>query len=449
MSKQGPSLDTLVSLAKRRGFVFPSSDIYGGIAGFYDFGPYGVELERKIKLAWWNSFVRSRPDIYGLDSAIIQNPKLWQASGHVAGFTDPLIECKQCHARYRADNLVGEEFSDLKRYQPLLAKTKCPSCGTVGKFTEPKTFNMMFKTQVGSIEDESSVAYLRPETAGGIFANFDLVREATRAKVPFGIAQIGKGFRNEISPREFLFRVREFDMMEIEYFVQPKAAEQSLTDWKQLAWDWLKELGLNEDNLAWHQHTEDERAHYAADSWDITYAYPFGERELWGIANRTDFDLKAHSKSSSRDLKYFDADSGEHFIPYVIEPSIGVGRLLLALLHSAYSEEEVKGEKRVVLKLDPKVAPVDIAVLPLSKKPELNKLAKEVYTKLVQQTNLFVEYDETQSIGKRYRRQDEIGTPKCITVDFESLEDMAVTIRDRDSMEQKRLPIDKLASELG
>jgi glycyl-tRNA synthetase len=305
---------------------------------------------------------------------------------------------------------------------------------------------MMFKTFVGANEDSSNTAYLRPETAGGIFTNFEQVLQTTRAKLPFGIAQIGKAFRNEISPRDFLFRVREFEQMEIEYFVYPKDAEEELKNWKQFAWDWLLEIGLLESNLSWHQHEEDERAHYAEDSWDINYAYPFGSKELWGIANRTDFDLKAHSQASGKELNYFDGE--DHVTPYVIEPSLGIDRLFLALIHSAFAEEEVKGEKRVVLKLEPRIAPVDVAVLPLSKNDKLNPLAQKVYNNLVQQTNLLIEYDETQSIGKRYRRQDEIGTPKCVTIDFESLEDGAVTIRDRDTMEQKRVEIDKLKEEL-
>jgi len=442
------SLETLVSLAKRRGFVFPSSEIYGGISGFYDYGPYGAQMVRNLKDAWWDAFVRSVPNIHGLDSAIIQNPKLWEASGHVDGFNDPMVECKECHARHRVDHLVGKEMDNLVDYTPLLKDAKCTVCGKIGRFGEVKTFNMMFQTSIGATEDTESVAYLRPETAGGIFANFDQVLETTRAKLPFGIAQIGKAFRNEISPREFLFRVREFEQMEIEYFVYPDDAEIELENWKQIAWDWLKVIGLNEDNLEWHQHDDAEKAHYAADSWDINYAYPFGSKELWGIANRTDYDLKAHSKGSGKDLTYFDTAKNEHITPYVIEPSIGVSRLMLAVLHSAYTEEEVNGEKRVVLKLAKGISPVDVAILPLSKKPELQKVAHEIYAKLVGDTNLTVEYDETQSIGKRYRRQDEIGTPKCITVDFETLEDKAVTIRDRDTMEQKRVPIEKIIEQL-
>ncbi len=488
--KDDVSLETLVSLAKRRGFVFPSSEIYGGISGFYDYGPYGAQMVRNLKDAWWDAFVRSVPNIHGLDSAIIQNRKLWEASGHVDGFYDPMVECLKCHTAHRADHLVGKEFDNPLEYEPFLAEIECPKCKAIGKFGKVEVFNMMFKTVVGpkytsvdhkkavSLEaevrfnkangsidkftlhddfnelngfmfyDQKSVGFLRPETAGGIFANFDQVLETTRAKLPFGIAQIGKAFRNEISPREFLFRVREFEQMEIEYFVNPENADAELESWKQIAWDWLKVIGLNEDNLEWHQHDDAEKAHYAADSWDINYAYPFGSKELWGIANRTDYDLKAHSEGSGKDLTYFDTAKNEHITPYVIEPSIGVSRLMLAALHSAYTEEEVEGEKRVVLKLAKGISPVDVAILPLSKKPKLQKVAHELYAKLVGDTNLTVEYDETQSIGKRYRRQDEIGTPKCITVDFETLEDKAVTIRDRDTMEQKRVSIDEIVEQL-
>lgn len=434
MDTNGPSLDTLVSLAKRRGFVFPASEIYGGLAGFYDYGPYGTQLARNIKESWWTNFVKKRPNVHGLDSAIIQNPKLWQASGHLSGFNDPMVECHNCHARYRQDHL------DYAK--------PCENCGKKDSFGEARTFNMMFKTFVGPVEGDDALAYLRPETAGGIFTDFELVREATRAKVPFGIAQIGKAFRNEISPREFLFRVREFEQMEIEYFVRPENAAQELDNMKTIAWDWLKQIGLKEENLEWYQHQENERAHYAADSWDVQYKYPFGSKELWGIANRTDYDLKAHAEATGKDLNYFDQETNTHFIPHVIEPSLGVERLFLAVLHSAYTEETVNDEKRVVLKLAPELAPVGVAVLPLSKNEKLQPLAHEVYQKLVQDTDLVVEYDETQSIGKRYRRQDEIGTPKCVTVDFDSLEDKQVTIRDRDSMEQKRVDIQSLVEEL-
>lgn len=434
MSEQsGPSLDTLVSLAKRRGFVFPASEIYGGLAGFYDLGPYGAQLARNIKNRWWTDFVAKRNNIHGLDSAIIQNPKIWQASGHVEGFHDPLVECSNCHSRFREDQVDPQV---------------CPNCQSKRSFMPSRHFNMMFRTSVGAVEGEDATVYLRPETAGGIFTNFSQVLETTRAKLPFGIAQIGKAFRNEISPRDWLFRLRELEQMELEYFVYPEHAEEEFNNTKQICWDWLVQIGLKEANLGWYQHSENEKAHYAADSWDIQYTYPFGAKELWGIANRTDYDLKAHAKASGKDLNYFDPESNKQITPFVIEPSLGVERLILALLHSAYHEEEVKGEQRVVLKLGPHLAPVQVAILPLSKKPELSALAKEVWQKLNTETDLVLEYDETQSIGKRYRRQDEIGTPKCVTIDFESLEDKAVTIRDRDTMEQERVPIDQLVDRL-
>jgi len=451
MSKENESvsLETLVSLAKRRGFVFQSSEIYGGISGFYDYGPYGAQMARNLKDAWWDAFVRSVPNIHGLDSAIIQNPKLWEASGHVGGFNDPMVECNNCHARHRVDHLVNEEFSDLSKYAPLLEKAQCLTCDKYGQFGEVKTFNMMFKLNVGASEKSDSVAYLRPETAGPIFTNFDLVRETTRAKIPFGIAQIGKAFRNEISPRDFIFRVRELEQMEMQYFVNPKDEEAEYENLREFNWNFLLDvIGISEDNLQWHEHTGDERAHYASSAHDIEFKYPFGFKELWGTHNRSDFDLKSHTKGSGKDLNYFDTATNERFTPFVMESSVGVERLFLAALTNAYTEEEVNGESRVVLKLAPGISPVDVAVLPLSKKPELQKVGHEIYKKLVGDTNLTVEYDETQSIGKRYRRQDEIGTPKCITVDFETLEDKAITIRDRDTMEQKRVSIEKIAEEL-
>lgn len=447
MSNNIVDLDTLTSLAKRRGFAFQASDIYGGISGFWDFGPYGTAMIRNIKDAWWDTFVRKVPDIHGIDGAIIQNPKLWEASGHVGGFNDPLVDCKQCNARHRADHLADVDSTDHVELTKLIADKACPSCGTRGDFTDVRDFNMMFSTYVGPTEDQDSKTYLRPETAGSIFTNFELVRETTRAKLPFGIAQIGKAFRNEIRARDFVFRVREFEQMEIEYFVHPRNAEAELEAAKKDCWDWLLSIGIKEENLQWHQHDETERAHYAADSWDIQYNYSFGFKELWGVANRTDYDLKAHTEASGKKLSYFDADAGEHIVPFVIEPSIGVSRLFMALLTDAYTEEEVNGETRVVLKLSPGIAPVDVAVLPLSKKPELSAVSKRVY-KLLSDSGFTVEYDESQSIGKRYRRQDEIGTPKCVTVDFDTLEDDSVTVRDRDTMEQFRVKISQLSAYL-
>jgi len=437
-------LETIVSLAKRRGFVFQTSEIYGGLSGFYDYGPYGSQLARNIKNEWWKAFVEKVPNIHGLDSAIIQNPNLWKASGHVDGFNDPMVDCKECKSRLRADHVADVDSNNLEELNKLLSDKKCPVCGN-SDWTDVRTFNMMFKTFVGPAEDSEAVAYLRPETAGGIFTNFKNYTETARAKVPFGIAQIGKAFRNEISPRDFIFRLRELEQMEIEYFVDPEHAESELENMRDICWDWLKYIGLTEDNLHWHQHTEDERAHYADDAWDIQFKYPFGTKELWGVANRTDYDLKHHAEGSGKDLTYFDQANNRKFVPFVIEPSVGVDRLFLAVLVNAYTEEEVDGEQRVVLKIDKKIAPVKYAVLPLVKnKPELVAKAKEIYQQLVDADVGVVEYDESGTIGKRYRRQDEIGTPKCITVDFDTLEDDTVTIRDRDTMEQQRINIDKI-----
>lgn len=445
MSKE-VTLETLTSLAKRRGFVFQASEIYGGLAGFWDLGPYGVELANNLKKLWWQKFVYEQPNIYGIDGAIIQSTKLWKASGHIDGFNDPLVEDLKTKKRYRADHLAGVDTNDIAKLNELLKDKKSPDGNPLG---EVRTFNMMFKTFVGALEDEESTAYLRPETAGAIFTNFENVRETTRSKVPFGVAQIGKGFRNEISPREFLFRVREFDMMEMEYFTKPDMAESDFAKWKEFCWKFLLDAGLTEDKMVWYQHGEDERAHYAADSWDIQYKFFSGSpRELWGIANRTDFDLKAHTAASGKDLSYFDPETNQRYTPYVIEPAIGLGRLFTAVLDSAYTEEQVGDETRVVLKFKPEIAPVKVAVLPLSKKPELSDLSNKVYTQLVRSTGYNIEYDETQSIGKRYRRQDEIGTPYCVTIDFESLEDGCVTVRERDSMQQTRVKIDELASHI-
>lgn len=443
------SLETIVSLAKRRGFVFPSSDIYGGLAGFYDYGPYGSQLAKNIKDLWWQHFVEKVPNIHGLDSAIIQNPKLWEASGHVAGFNDPLVDCKNCQARHRADHLAGIDSTDLKKLDELIKDKPCPKCGQKGHFTEARTYNMMMKTFVGPVEDNENTAYLRPETAGPIFTNFELVRETTRAKIPFGIAQIGKAFRNEISPRDFIFRTREMEQMEMQYFVDPKNESEEYENLRKFNWNFcIEAMGFDEANLQWHEHTEDERAHYARAAHDIQFKFPFGFKELWGTHNRSDFDLSAHSKASGKELNYFDPETEKSFVPFVMESSVGVGRIFLAALVDSYSEEDVDGEKRVVLKINPKIAPVNVAILPLMKKPELADKAKEIYTMLNTSTNLRIEYDETGSIGKRYRRQDEIGTPKAITVDFDTLENDDVTIRDRDTMEQKRVKITDLAKEL-
>lgn len=421
-------METLIALSKRRGIIFQASEIYGGIGGFWDFGPYGLEIAKNIKDIWWKNFVYNQPNIVGIDTTIIQSPQLWGASGHIDTFVDPMVDCKNCKLRFRADEV------DLKK--------DCPNCHEKNSFTKPRQFHLMFKTHVGPIEDDSTTAYLRPETAGGIFAQFANVLETSRKKLPFGIAQIGKAFRNEITPSDFIFRTREFEQMELEYFCDPKSATSEYEKWKKFSLDWLKKIGINSKKLKFHEHSKKEKAHYAINSCDIQYDFPFGYKELSGIANRTDFDLKAHIKASGKDLSYFDEKTKQKVIPYVIEPSFGVGRLVLALLHSAFSEEKVNNEERIVLKLSTDIAPVKVAVLPLSKNEKLIPLARKVWTKL--NNNYYVEYDETQSIGRRYRRQDEIGTPLCVTIDFESLNDQAVTIRDRDSMRQERVKINNL-----
>ncbi len=439
-------MEDIVSLAKRRGFVFQASDIYGGLAGFYDYGPLGVELVNNIKQLWWQSMVREHDNIFGLDSAIIQNPKLWEASGHVAGFTDPLVDCKNCGARHRADHLAGTDSTDLKELTKLLKGKACPTCGKK-TLTEPRFYNMMMKTWVGPIEDDSSVAYLRPETAGPMFTNYENVRETMRAKLPFGIAQIGKAFRNEISPRDFVFRVRELEQMEMQYFINPKDQKETYEDWRKFAWKFLIErLGINEKNLQWHEHDKNERAHYAAAAHDIYYNFPQGFKELWGTHNRTDFDLSNHIKASGKDLQYFDEETKERYTPYVVESSVGVGRMLMTVLTDAYHVEEINGEKRVVLKLANHLAPYKVAVSPLLKnKPELIKKAREVYAMLKKEFGN-VMWDDNGNIGKRYRRQDEIGTPYCVVVDFDSLEDNSVTVRNRDSTKQERVKMDGVAN---
>lgn len=447
-------LETIVSLAKRRGFVFQSSEVYGGLAGFYDYGPYGSQLVKNIKDLWWQHFVEKVPNIHGLDSAIIQSPRLWEASGHVAGFNDPLVDCKNCQARHRADHLAGIDSTNLAELDELIKDKPCPNCGQKGFFTPARQYNMMMKTYVGPVENDESVAYLRPETAGPIFTNFELVKETTRAKIPFGIAQIGKAFRNEISPRDFIFRVRELEQMEMQYFINPKNDKEEYENLRQFNWNFLtKVMNFDEANLQWHEHTQDERAHYAKAAHDIQFKFPFGFKELWGTHHRSDFDLTSHSKASGKELNYFDVEANQHYTPFVMESSVGVGRLFLATITNSYEEEALEdGDSRVVLRLDPKLAPVNVAILPLMKKPELADKAKEIYKMLNEQTNLRLEYDEAGSIGKRYRRQDEIGTPKAITIDFETLEadpqNAEVTVRDRDTMKQERVKITDLIGEL-
>lgn len=420
--------DTIVNLSKRRGFVFQSSEIYGGLRSAYDYGPLGVELLRNVKDQWWRSMVRMRDDVVGLDSAILQSPEVWVASGHVSSFSDPLVECRECNGRHRLDKLTDPN--------------KCPTCGNSDSFTEPKEFNLMFKTHMGPIESDDNKVYLRPETAQGIFTNFANVQRTARMKLPFGIAQVGKSFRNEITPGQFVFRTREFEQMELEYFTHPDDAAAKFDEWVEARHNWYIDLGMNPENLRLRRHDDDELAHYAAAVYDVDYLFPWGWDELEGIANRTDFDLKAHIERSGEDLSYFDPESNERFVPHVIEPSAGATRTTFAFLIDAYTEEEVNGEKRTVLKLDPRLAPIKVAVLPLSKKPDLVETTQKVAGLLRDRWQ--IEVDITQSIGRRYRRQDEIGTPFCVTVDFDSLDDSQVTVRDRDTMEQDRIPIDNL-----
>ena len=427
-------MEKLTALAKSRGFVYPGSEIYGGLANSWDYGPLGVELKRNIVDAWWKRFVTSRKDMVGIDAAIIMNPKVWEASGHTSEFTDPLVECKKCHTRFRADQID--------------VTAACAHCGAKDEFTQSKNFNLMFKTFLGSTEDDSSVAYLRGELAQGMFVDFPLVVQTSRKRVPFGIAQIGKCFRNEITPGNFIFRTREFNLMEFEYFVNPSEWEKWFEYWLGEMKSWLLFLGVKEDQFVLTEIQDGERAHYSKRTVDIEYLYPFGQKELYGIAYRTDFDLKNHMEKSGKDMRYMDPMNNEKYIPHVIEPTFGIDRSVLVTLLSAYTEEEVptaeEGEtdSRIVLKLPKALAPFKIAILPLSKKQELNTVAEPIAEKL--RARWSVDYDETQSIGKRYRRQDEIGTPYCVTVDFDSLNDHAVTIRDRDSMKQVRIKIDEL-----
>ncbi len=424
--------DTIVNLAKKRGFVFQSSEIYGGLRSAYDYGPLGVELLRNVKDQWWRSMVQMRDDVVGIDSAILQSPEVWMASGHVDSFSDPLVECKECNSRHRLDKLVD-------------ANT-CPTCGRSGTFTEPKEFNLMFKTHMGPVESEENQIWLRPETAQGIFINFANVQRTARMKLPFGIAQIGKSFRNEITPGQFVFRTREFEQMEMEYFCHPNDAAAKFQEWIETRQAWYLDLGMTPGNLRLREHEAEELAHYAAGTYDVEYLFPWGWDELEGIANRTDFDLKAHIERSGEDLTYFDQEANERFVPFVIEPAGGATRTTFAFLIDAYTEEEVNGESRVVLNLDPRLSPVKVAVLPLSKKPDLVETTQKVADSI--RGRWHIEVDVTQSIGRRYRRQDEIGTPYCVTVDFDSLEDDQVTVRDRDTMAQDRIPIANLETYL-
>jgi glycyl-tRNA synthetase len=430
MNTEKITMEKIVSLAKTRGFVFPGSDIYGGLANSWDYGPLGVELKNNIKQTWWKMFVQERLDMVGIDAALIMNPKVWEASGHVATFTDPLVECKTCHERYRADQI------DLT--------AACQKCGNKGTFTEPAAFNMMMKTWLGPKEDASAIAYFRPETAQAMFVDFPNVLTASRKRVPFGMAQIGKAFRNEITPGNFIFRTREFEQMEIEYFVHPNDWEKTFDAWLANMYQFMERVGIDASRSHNLEVEKEELAHYSKRTVDIEFDYPFGRKELYGLAYRTDFDLSTHAKFSGASMLYTDPMTNEKYIPHVIEPSFGVDRTLLAVLLSAYDEETVasadgEGDTRVVLRFKKEIAPIKIAILPLSKKEELSVVARPIAEQLAK--HFRVDYDETQSIGKRYRRQDEIGTPYCVTVDFESLNDQAVTVRDRDTMEQVRIPI--------
>ncbi len=418
-------MDKLSSLAKRRGFIFQSSEIYGGINACWDYGPMGVELKRNIKEFWWRSMTVWRDDIEGLDAAILMNPKVWETSGHVAHFTDPMTDCKKCKGRFRAD-------------EPVLGR--CPNCG--GELTEVRQFNLMFKTFMGPIEDEAAVVYLRPETAQGIYVNFLNVMGPSRQKVPFGIAQIGKAFRNEISPGNFIFRMREFEQMEMQFFVHPKEDEKWFEYWKTERMKWYHQLGVRTEKLRFHQHQAGELAHYAKAAFDVQYEFPFGWQELEGIHNRTDFDLSRHSEATGKELSYFDEATKERFIPYIIETSAGCDRTLLTVLIDAYYEEEVKGESRAVLRFAPHIAPYKAAVFPLVNRDGMPEVATKIYDQLRKKFKIF--YDDKSSVGKRYRRMDEVGTPFCITVDSQTLQDETVTLRDRDSMQQTRHKIGEL-----
>jgi glycyl-tRNA synthetase len=424
--------DKIVNLTKRRGFVYPSAEIYGGFRSTYDYGPVGVLLLRNVKDAWWRSMVQLRDDVVGLDASILSPPQVWEASGHLANFSDPLVDCTECNTRHRLDKLDDPEV--------------CPNCGARGAFTEPRQFNLMFKTQAGPVEDAASAAYLRPETAQGMFINFKNVIDTTRVRPPFGIAQVGKSFRNEITPGQFVFRTREFEQMEMEYFVPPEDAQHWYEYWCAARYQWYLDHGMPESLLRLRPHDSDELSHYSSGTSDVEFLFPWGWDELEGIANRGNYDLTQHATHSGEKLEWYDQAANERWVPHVIEPAAGATRTAMAFLMAAYDEEEVKGETRVVLRLHHRIAPYKVAVLPLSKKPELSEPSRALAAEL--RGSFMCDYDETQSIGRRYRRQDELGTPYCITMDFESLEDHAVTVRERDSMEQERIPIAEVGAYL-
>ncbi|GAA2267834.1 glycine--tRNA ligase [Actinomadura luteofluorescens] len=453
MARRSDVLDTIVNLAKRRGLVYPSSEIYGGLRASWDYGPLGVELKNNVKRQWWKSMVQGRDDVVGLDSCVILAREVWEASGHVQAFVDPLTECQSCHKRFRADHL--EEAYEEKHGRPPangLADISCPNCGVKGSFTEPKMFNGLLKTYLGPVEDESGLAYLRPETAQGIFINYLNVQQSARRKVPFGIGQVGKSFRNEITPGNFIFRTREFEQMEMEFFVKPGSDEEWHQYWIDERMQWYVDLGIRKENLRLFEHPQEKLSHYSKRTVDVEYRFDFvGSEwgELEGIANRTDYDLTTHSKASGADLSFFDQESGDRFTPYVIEPAAGVDRCTLTFMMDAYAEDEApnakgKLEKRAVMRLDRRLAPVKVAVLPLSRNADLSPKARDLAAQLRRNWN--VDFDDAGAIGRRYRRQDEIGTPFCVTVDFDTLEDDAVTVRERDSMSQERIALSQVES---
>lgn len=455
MAKQKNRMDLITALAKRRGFVMPTSEIYGGIGSSYDYGPLGIEMKKKLADLWWREMVRKHDNIVGIDSAILYHPRTWEASGHVDGFVDPLIDCKQCKARFKEDDLIKfvekakgldelplkDNNTKLDPDHPEYAKIPCPQCGNRGTLTSPRSFNLMFKTFMGAVEENTATIYLRPETAQGIYTDYPQVLNSSRLRPPFGIAQIGKAFRNEITPGNFIFRTREFEQMEMQYFVTPGAEDEAMEYWKEERMRfWRDVVGISPENMRYHEHGKDELAHYAKSAWDIEYNFPFGWDEFEGIHSRTDFDLKRHAEFSGRekDLMYFDDQTRERYLPFIVETSAGLGRGMLATLLDAYDEDEVEGNTRVVLRLDPKVAPYTAAILPLTKKDGLPDIAKKIVDELKTEFNVF--YDEAGNIGRRYRRQDEAGTPFCFTVDHQTLEDQTVTIRDRDTLDQPERP---------
>jgi len=454
--RRAATMDKIVALSKRRGFVFPGSDIYGGLANTWDYGPLGAELKNNIKQLWWKTFVHRRDDMVGLDAGILMNPRVWEASGHVVNFNDPLVDCKTCKSRFRADHLLEDRLgrTDAATLSPeemtavlQEANLACPNCGN-RTLTDARQFNMMFQTTIGPVSETGTKVFLRPETAQGIFVQYKNIMASSRVKLPFGVGQIGKAFRNEITPGNFIFRVLELEQMEIEYFVKPGTGEFAFADWLEAMWGWVRLLGLAEEHVRVREHDKAELSHYSDRTVDFEYDFPgsMGWKELYGLANRTDFDLRSHQESSGVDLTYFDQAENTRYLPHVIEPTFGVERSFLTVLLDAYDEEATvdvngKAETRVVLRLAPRIAPYKAAVLPLAKKPELTSVARELYGQIQDDLGVLVDYDETANIGKRYRRQDEIGTPYCVTVDFDTLEDQAVTVRNRDTMAQERIAL--------